>query len=165
MFYCDLYPLPSILKHTKAFFFRKIYEHLHVMLLQATLGQGSSYVYWKGVNEIALTRVPWHRVTFCREGRPWCRERERESVVCVCVCARAWVRFYIHLFASTLHYYRVILHALLLMLHIIFYLFYIYIYILKPYLAICAPKTEMGSPCNENEEYKNYQKDNRMDAI
>ena len=26
-------------------------------------------------------------------------------------------------------------------------------------------KTEMGSPCNENGEYKNYQKNNRMDAI
>ena len=26
-------------------------------------------------------------------------------------------------------------------------------------------KTEMGSPCNENGEYKNCQKDNRMDAI
>ena len=25
--------------------------------------------------------------------------------------------------------------------------------------------TEMGSPCNENGEYKNYQKNNRMDAI
>ena len=24
---------------------------------------------------------------------------------------------------------------------------------------------EMGSPCNENGEYKNYQKNNRMDAI
>ena len=23
----------------------------------------------------------------------------------------------------------------------------------------------MGSPCNENGEYKNYQKDNRMDAM
>ena len=26
-------------------------------------------------------------------------------------------------------------------------------------------KNEMGSPCNENEEYKNYQKNNRMNAI
>jgi len=26
-------------------------------------------------------------------------------------------------------------------------------------------KTEIGSPCNENGEYKNYQKNNRMDAI
>jgi hypothetical protein len=26
-------------------------------------------------------------------------------------------------------------------------------------------KTEMGSPCNENGEYKNYQKNNRMDVI
>ena len=26
-------------------------------------------------------------------------------------------------------------------------------------------KTEMGSPCNENGEYKNYQKYNKMDAI
>ena len=26
-------------------------------------------------------------------------------------------------------------------------------------------KTEMGSPCNENGEYKNYQKNNRMDTI
>ena len=26
-------------------------------------------------------------------------------------------------------------------------------------------KTEMGSPCNENGEYMNYQKNNRMDAI
>ena len=26
-------------------------------------------------------------------------------------------------------------------------------------------ETEMGSPCNENREYKNYQKNNRMDAI
>ena len=25
--------------------------------------------------------------------------------------------------------------------------------------------TEMGSPCNENGEYKNWQKNNRMDAI
>ena len=25
--------------------------------------------------------------------------------------------------------------------------------------------SEMGSPCNENGEYKNYQKNNRMDAI
>jgi hypothetical protein len=26
-------------------------------------------------------------------------------------------------------------------------------------------KTEMGRPCNENGEYKNCQKNNRMDAI
>ena len=26
-------------------------------------------------------------------------------------------------------------------------------------------KTEMGSPCNENGEYKNYQKNNILDAI
>ena len=26
-------------------------------------------------------------------------------------------------------------------------------------------KTQMGSPCNENGDYKNYQKNNRMDAI
>jgi hypothetical protein len=26
-------------------------------------------------------------------------------------------------------------------------------------------KTETGSPCNENGEYKNYQENNRMDAI
>ena len=26
-------------------------------------------------------------------------------------------------------------------------------------------KTEMGSPCNVNGEYKNYQENNRIDAI
>jgi hypothetical protein len=28
-----------------------------------------------------------------------------------------------------------------------------------------SQKTEVGSPCNENGEYKNYQKNNRMGAI
>ena len=29
---------------------------------------------------------------------------------------------------------------------------------------IKSQRLEMGSPCNENGEYKNYQKNNRMDA-
>ena len=30
---------------------------------------------------------------------------------------------------------------------------------------IKSQKTEMGSPCNENGEYRNWQENNRMDAI
>ena len=37
---------------------------------------------------------------------------------------------------------------------------------LKPdYRIYRTTKTEMGSPCNENGEYKDCQKNNRMDAI
>ena len=32
-------------------------------------------------------------------------------------------------------------------------------------LNVSTSKTGMGSPCNENGEYKNYQKNNRMNSI